>query len=43
MTPEKLLELVKMTGVDGDPAAQLSIKKINIEQLPQVDTNQIWF
>lgn len=43
MTPQRLLELVKMTGVDGDSAAQLSIKKINIEQLSQVDTNQIWF
>ncbi len=43
MTPARLLELMKMTGADGDSEAQLAINKITVEQLSQVDANKIWF
>lgn len=38
MTPERLLELIKMTGVDGDSYAQLAIHKITVDQLSDVNT-----
>lgn len=41
MTPERLLELIKMTGVDGDSEAQLAIHKITVEQLSTVNTNTL--
>lgn len=39
MTPERLLELINMTRVDGDSDAQLVIHKITVEQLSTVNTN----
>lgn len=39
MTPERLLELIKMTRVDGDSEAQLAINQITVEQLFEVSAN----
>jgi hypothetical protein len=39
MTPERLLELIKMTSVDGDSTAQLAIHKITVNQLFDINTD----
>ena len=39
ITSERLLELVDMTGVDGDSASQLRIFEVKVQQLEEVDTN----
>jgi hypothetical protein len=39
MTPERLLELIDMTGVDGDSDAQLAIHKITVDKLSTVNTD----
>ena len=38
MTPERFLELIDMTWVDGDSAAQLAIHEITVSLLAAVDT-----
>jgi hypothetical protein len=38
MTPERFLELIDMTWVDGDSAAQLAIHHITVYALAAVDT-----
>ena len=38
MTPERFLELIDMTSVDGDAAAQLAIHDITVYPLSEVDT-----
>ncbi|MBD0263304.1 MAG: hypothetical protein ICV85_12320 [Tolypothrix sp. T3-bin4] len=38
ITPERLLELIAMTSVDGDSTAQLAIHEITVQSLSQVDT-----
>ena len=38
MTPERLLELIDMTWVDGDSAAQLAIHEITVSPLAAVHT-----
>lgn len=40
ITPQRFLELINMTRVDGDSWSQLAIHKIDIQQLNQVNTNQ---
>ncbi len=37
MTPERFLELIDMTRVDGDSAAQLAIHAITVYSLSEVD------
>ena len=37
MTPERLLELIDMTSVDGDSTYQLAIHEANIVPLSEVD------
>ena len=39
MTPGKLLELIKMTSVDGDSTAQLAIHKITVNKLSEINTD----
>jgi len=39
MTPDRLLELIDMTSVDGDSTSQLRIFEIQVQQLSEVDTN----
>jgi hypothetical protein len=39
MTPERLLELIDMTSVDGDSTSQLRIFEVEVQLLEQVDTN----
>ena len=39
MTPERLLELIDLTSVDGDSTSQLRIFEVKVQQLEQVDTN----
>lgn len=39
MTPERLLELIKMTSVDGDSEAQLAIHKITVDRLSDINTD----
>jgi len=38
MSPERFLELIDMTSVDGDSAAQLAIHDITVYSLSEVDT-----
>ncbi|MCU0545085.1 MAG: hypothetical protein MUE44_23405 [Oscillatoriaceae cyanobacterium Prado104] len=38
MIPERLLDLIKMTGVDGDSTAQLAIHKITVDRLSNINT-----
>jgi hypothetical protein len=38
MTPERFLELIDMTWVDGDSAAQLAIHEITVSPLAAVQT-----
>ena len=38
MTPERLLELIAMTRVDGDSAAQLAIHAVTVYALSAVET-----
>lgn len=39
MTAQRFLELVDLTHVDGDSAAQLRIFEIQVEQLSEIETN----
>lgn len=39
MTPEKLLELINMTRVDGDYDAQLAIHRTTVDKLSTVNTD----
>jgi hypothetical protein len=39
MTPERLLELIDMTSVDGDSSSQLRIFEAQVQSLATVDTN----
>ena len=38
MTPERFLELITMTRVDGDSGSQLAIHPITVKQLDEVNT-----
>jgi hypothetical protein len=40
MTPERFLELIGMTRVDGDSWAQLAIHPVMVKSLEQVDTSR---
>ncbi|MGF1537408.1 MAG: hypothetical protein ACFB4J_13135 [Elainellaceae cyanobacterium] len=39
MTADRLLELIEMTGVDGDSDSQLRIFEVTVQPLVEVDTN----
>ncbi len=43
MTPERLLELIDMTRVDGDSDAQLAIHEVNPIALQNVNVNMLRF
>ena len=43
MTPERLLELIDMTRVDGDSDAQLAIHELNPIALKNVNMNILRF
>jgi hypothetical protein len=40
ITPERFLELIGMTRVDGDSWAQLAIHEVTVQQLDQVNTDR---
>ena len=43
ITPERLLELIDMTRVDGDSYAQLAIHEISPTSLEEVNVNKLRF